>query len=70
VRAAVVVGEAPQPVTPCGACRQKLREFAADECPIWSADLQAVTARHTMGGLLPASFGPVHLGTSLAAPQS
>ena len=70
VRAAVVVGEAPQPVTPCGACRQKLREFAADECPIWSADLQAVTARHTMGGLLPASFGPVHLGTPLAAPQS
>jgi cytidine deaminase len=70
VCAAVVVGEAPQPVTPCGACRQKLREFAADECPIWSADLHAVTARHTLGGLLPASFGPVHLGTPRAAPQS
>ena len=61
VTAAVVVGEAAQPVTPCGGCRQKLREFAADRCPIWSADLQSVTARHTLGELLPASFGPQHL---------
>ncbi len=61
VMAAAVVGEAPQPVTPCGGCRQKLREFAADDCPIWSADLHAVTARHTLGELLPASFGPSHL---------
>ena len=38
VRAAVVVGEAPQPVTPCGGCRQKLREFASDDTPVWSAD--------------------------------
>ena len=29
--AAAVVGVAPDPVTPCGGCRQKLREFAADE---------------------------------------
>ena len=34
----VVVGEAPQPVTPCGGCRQKLREFAGDDTPVWSAD--------------------------------
>ena len=61
VAAAVVVGIAPQPVTPCGACRQRLREFAADECPVWSADLDAVRARHTLGELLPASFGPQHL---------
>ena len=63
VCAAVVVGEAPQPVTPCGGCRQKLREFAADDCPVWCADLQAITARHTLGELLPASFGPAHLTT-------
>ena len=61
VLAALVVGVAAQPVTPCGGCRQKLREFAADELPVWSADLQGVTARHTLGGLLPASFGPQHL---------
>ena len=60
VRAAVVVGESPQPVTPCGGCRQKLREFAADDVPVWSADVHAWRARHTLGDLLPASFGPDH----------
>jgi cytidine deaminase len=61
IMAAVVVGEAPQPVTPCGGCRKKLREFAADDCPVWSANGQAFTARFTLGELLPASFGPDHL---------
>jgi cytidine deaminase len=49
------------PVTPCGGCRQRLREFAADDAPVWSADLQAVRGRYTLGALLPASFGPDHL---------
>jgi cytidine deaminase len=58
VHAAVVVGESPQAVTPCGGCRQKLREFADDDTPVWSADEQGWRARHTLGELLPASFGP------------
>ncbi len=49
------------PVTPCGGCRQKLREFAADDCPVWIADEQALRAEHTLGELLPHSFGPQHL---------
>jgi cytidine deaminase len=61
VLAVVVAGEAPQPVTPCGGCRQKLREFAADTTPVWSVDGQAVRERFTLGQLLPASFGPQHL---------
>ena len=59
--AAAVVGVADAPVTPCGGCRQRLREFADDECPIWVADLHLVLARHTLGALLPHSFGPDHL---------
>jgi cytidine deaminase len=59
--AVVVVGAGAHAVTPCGGCRQKLREFAADDVPVWSADLQGVRARHTLGALLPASFGPGHL---------
>ncbi len=51
-----------QPVSPCGGCRQKLREFAADDCPVWLADMQTVLATFTVGELLPCSFGPVHLG--------
>jgi cytidine deaminase len=61
VRAVAVVGDAPAPVTPCGGCRQKLREFAADEVPVLIADLHSVRARYTLGELLPASFGPAHL---------
>ena len=50
-------------VTPCGGCRQRLREFAADDTPVWSADMHRVRARFTLGFLLPASFGPAHLAT-------
>ena len=61
VRAVAVVGDAPEPVTPCGGCRQKIREFAADDVPVLVADLHGVRARYTLGELLPASFGPSHL---------
>ena len=50
-----------QPVSPCGGCRQKLREFAADDCPVWLADERAMLATFTLGELLPCSFGPLHL---------
>ena len=59
--AVAVVGVASEPVTPCGGCRQRLREFAGDDCPVWVADLDTVRARHTLGDLLPHSFGPSHL---------
>ena len=65
-RAVVVVGEADEPVTPCGGCRQRLREFARDDCPVICADATRLRARHTLGGLLPASFGPSHLGVKHA----
>ena len=59
--AVAVFAVAPQPVSPCGGCRQKLREFAADDCPVWAADEQGLRATYTLGGLLPHSFGPSHL---------
>jgi cytidine deaminase len=59
--AVAVVGDAPQPVTPCGGCRQKLREFAADDTPVLVAGPAGERARYTLGELLPASFGPEHL---------
>jgi cytidine deaminase len=61
VVAAVVVGEGAEPVTPCGGCRQKLREFAGVTLPIRIADGQGWRGEHTLAGLLPASFGPTHL---------
>jgi cytidine deaminase len=61
VMAVAVCGVSEHPVTPCGGCRQKLREFAADDCPVLIADLDTVRATHTLGDLLPSSFGPHHL---------
>lgn len=63
VTAVLVAADAATPITPCGGCRQKLREFAAGGAvPVWSANTQRVLARHTLAELLPASFGPDHLG--------
>lgn len=61
VMAVVVVGVASEPVTPCGACRQKLREFAAPDTPIWVANETDVQLHLTQAELLPFSFGPHHL---------
>ena len=48
-------------VTPCGGCRQKLREFGAAELPIHLCDSSGVRRSVTLGELLPLSFGPEHL---------
>lgn len=61
VLAVAVCAVAPVAVTPCGGCRQKLREFAADDCPVWVADLTGLRASYTLGALLPHGFGPAHL---------
>jgi cytidine deaminase len=59
--AVAVCAVSEHPVTPCGGCRQKLREFAADDCPVWVADTSGLRATHTLGSLLPFGFGPQHL---------
>lgn len=61
VRAVLVLGDGEFACTPCGGCRQKLREFGPDELPVLVADPTGVRARYTLGELLPASFGPQHL---------
>jgi cytidine deaminase len=62
LRAVVVLGDAGGAlVTPCGGCRQKLREFGAADLPILIADPQRALARFTLDDLLPHSFGPDHL---------
>ena len=61
VMAAAVVGAGEKWVTPCGGCRQKLREFAPGDTPILLADMERVHATLSMGQLLPHSFGPDNL---------
>jgi cytidine deaminase len=44
--------------SPCGMCRQFLREFIALETPIFMFNKQGKYIVRTMGELLPLSFGP------------
>jgi len=47
--------------TCCGGCRQKIREFAGLDTPIYSCGTGGLRAVFTLGGLLPHSFGPENL---------
>ena len=57
----VVIGPGPEVITPCGGCRQKLREFASDDLPIHLCGPDGLHRTVTLGQLLPMSFGPHHL---------
>jgi cytidine deaminase len=62
VEAVVVADERAGIPSPCGACRQRLREFMALDAPIHLAGTGGVIRTVTLGDLLPLSFGPEHLG--------
>lgn len=66
VRAVVVVGNGGKNhsawTTPCGGCRQKLREFGAPDLPILCANDLDTGPSYTLVQLLPEGFGPDHLG--------
>ena len=47
--------------TCCGGCRQKIREFAGPDTPIYACGPEGIRATFTLDGLLPHSFGPEHL---------
>jgi len=57
----VVAAPSPELVTPCGGCRQRLREFTPDDAPIHLADATGVLRTTSLAELLPLSFGPGHL---------
>jgi len=59
----VVAAPSRELCTPCGGCRQRLREFTAADAPIHLADLERVRRTTTLAELLPLSFGPDHLTT-------
>jgi cytidine deaminase len=47
--------------TPCGGCRQKIREFATADTVIHAAGPDGVRTTYSMQELLPDSFGPENL---------
>jgi cytidine deaminase len=54
----LIIGEGDALVTPCGACRQRMREFAGEDAKIHVAGTTGVRATFTLGALLPEAFGP------------
>lgn len=57
----VVMGEGEYLVTPCGGCRQRIREFSASDTMIHVAGPEGIRRSFTLDELLPYSFGPDHL---------
>ena len=57
----LVVGVSDEPVTPCGGCRQKIREFASPDVSVHIASPEGVKLTMTLDALLPQSFGPDNL---------
>jgi len=57
----LVIGPGPDLITPCGGCRQKLREFASDDLKIHLCGPDGLHRTVTLEQLLPLSFGPHNL---------
>lgn len=61
IREMVVIGDGDALCTPCGNCRQRIREFAHADTRVHVAGPEGVRRSFTLDELLPASFGPENL---------
>jgi cytidine deaminase len=57
----VVIADSPEPVTPCGGCRQKLAEFGDVEMPVTMATLNGAEVTRVLSELLPGAFAKHHV---------
>lgn len=54
--ALAVVADTPEPVSPCGSCRQVMAELCHESMPVLRGNLHGASQRSTVGALLPGSF--------------
>lgn len=57
----VVIADSPEPVTPCGGCRQKLAEFGDGEMSVTMATLNDAKVTRALSELLPGAFAQHHM---------
>ena len=57
----VVIGSGNKLCSPCGGCRQRIREFSKLDVPIHMCSVEGHIKTSTLGELLPDSFGPENL---------
>ena len=58
IRALAVATDISPAASPCGMCRQFIREFCLPSMPIYMYDKNSTYIVKTIGELLPLSFGP------------
>lgn len=56
-----VIADCPEPVTPCGGCRQKIKEFAGPDVTVTMSTLEGRTLVMTVAQLLPGAFDQSHM---------
>lgn len=56
-----VIADSPDPVPPCGGCRQKIAEFADEATKITMATMEGVEKTVGLEDLLPGAFGAAHM---------
>jgi cytidine deaminase len=54
--ALAVIADTPDPVSPCGACRQVMAELCDGDMPVLLANLDGSTQQTSVAALLPGSF--------------
>ncbi len=57
----LVLGPGPARIAPCGACRQRIAEFASEKTLVHLADSAGLVLSLTIAELLPHPFGPASL---------
>lgn len=61
VTALLIVGQSELVISPCGRCRQFIREFVNSDTPIYLCDNERIRQTTNIETLLPDSFGPNYL---------
>ena len=56
-----IISQDDQGATPCGGCRQRIREFSDNNTPVILCSPAGVQRRLTLAALLPHAFGPEFL---------
>ncbi len=57
----LVIADCPEPVPPCGGCRQKIAEFAGPEVVVTLCTTSGKSRRMTVAELLPGSFSAAYM---------
>ncbi|MBN2629298.1 MAG: cytidine deaminase [Rhodobacteraceae bacterium] len=56
-----VIADSPDPVPPCGGCRQKIAEFAGQDVKVTLCTTDGKTFETTVADLLPGVFSAAHM---------